>query len=243
MTSSGIPVPVGHAPRENLLYAAFALLRQHRRAFWITYIIYFATILIGMIVVAFNRPLQDALYDAVGVAFGEGGMFGPVTEAYSSGAILKSVGLTFIVNLVIGTFLSITLPSLIVPFSGWLVGIYRAVLWGFLFMPTFPLEFTPQNILSAVLIVGLLFLEGEGYVLGMFAAYLQGRSFLFHRTEGVETPRQGYLLRLKHYARIYWQGYLLGLKQSALIYILVVGVLLIAALYEVLIYMITVSLT
>jgi len=46
------------------------------------------------------------------------GTYAPVTEAYDSGFVLLAILLTFVVNLIIGRFFSITLPSVVIPFSG-----------------------------------------------------------------------------------------------------------------------------
>jgi hypothetical protein len=143
---------------------------------------------------------------------------GAVGEAYVTGQALRAVVLTFVVNLLVGTFITITLPSLIVPFSGWLIALYRALLWGFLFSPAPGSWFVAQELLSGVLIVVLLLLEGEAYVLGALAAWIQGRTLVSYK-------RQGY----KNLGR----AYLAGLKQTALMYILIIIVLIIAAIYEV----------
>jgi hypothetical protein len=63
----------------------------------------------------------------------------------------------------------------------------------------------------------LLLLEGEGYVLAMLAAYLQGMAFLFPQRVGVPTRRQGFVA---------------GLRMTARLYLLVVLVLGAAAAYE-----------
>jgi hypothetical protein len=63
----------------------------------------------------------------------------------------------------------------------------------------------------------LLILEGQGYVLAMLAAYLQGKAFIFPQSVGVTTR---------------WQGYWVGVKRSARLYLLVVLVLAVSAVYE-----------
>ena len=63
-----------------------------------------------------------------------------------------------------------------------------------------------------------LLLEGQGYILALLAAYIQGRAFLWPKTAGVEGHARGYVE---------------GLKRTGLLYVLVVLVLLISAIYEV----------
>jgi hypothetical protein len=203
----------------NVWQGALAVVREHRRAYVILNLAYYGLVLVGLAVAALYRPVQESLYEAVGMAFGEGGTFAPVTEAYIGGEVFKAIGLTFVINLLLGSFASITLPSLIVPFSGWLVAAYRAVLWGILYCPVPGVELSPSNILFGATAVILLLLEGQGYVLAMLGAYVQGQAFLFPKRAGVENWRQGYLL---------------GLKQSARVYVLVILTLIVAALWEVL---------
>ncbi len=207
------------APRQGNVFArSFGLIREHWRAWLVANLAYYGVLIAGLVIIAFNRDLQQTLYDAIGQTFGEGGPLAAVGVAYTTGQAARAIALTFIVNLTIGTFASITLPSLIIPFSGWLIAFYRALLWGFIFSPASGSPLSGQGILSGVLIVGLLLLEGEGYVLGALAAWVQGRAVLAHRRLGYGTLGQGYLA---------------GLRQTALMYIPIVIVLAIAAVYEV----------
>jgi hypothetical protein len=197
---------------KRLFQSAWALVQENKRAYIAINVVYYGLVVIFMIVAAFNRPLQDMLLEAVGAAF----MTGPlaaVGNAYVNAEVLKAIGLTFIVNLVIGAFLYITLPSLIIPFLGFLLGIYRAVLWGLLFYPGHPdigMIMIPHSL--------TLILEGQAYILALFGVYLQGRAFLWPRSVGLETRRQGYIE---------------GLRRTGKIYILVILTLAIAAIYEV----------
>ena len=63
-----------------------------------------------------------------------------------------------------------------------------------------------------------LILEGQAYILALFAIYLQGRAFLWPKSVGLKTYKQGYVERIKRTGRMY---------------ILVILTLAIAAVYEV----------
>lgn len=197
----------------NLIKSAWTLVQENKRPYIIINAVYYGLVVIFMIVSAFNRPLQDELLNTVGAAF----MTGPlaaVGNAYLNAEILKAIGLTFIVNLIIGSFVYITIPSLIIPFIGFLLGIYRAVLWGLLFSPAHPdmrLIMIPHSI--------TLILEGQAYILALFGVYLQACAFLWPKSVGLENRGQGYRE---------------GLKRTAKIYPLVILTLAIAAIYEVL---------
>jgi hypothetical protein len=195
---------------------AFALIRDNRKAFkWIN-IGYFATVLLGMLVVRASPELQKTLVSMIGEAFSTGPMQ-YVSGAYSNGEAVAAIGLTFIINLLVGCFVSITMPSLIIPFSGFLIGGYRALLWGIIFSPDLgDLSFT--MIILGIGIGLLLVLEGEAYVLALFAAIIHGRAWLKPASIGAVTHTQGYLA---------------GVRMSLRLYLLMIGVLLIAAVYEV----------
>ena len=129
---------------------------------------------------------------------------------------LRTVALMFMVNLIGGSLLYITIPSLLVPFSGLLLGGVRAFVWGLVFTPNLT-ALNGASLVYGALIGLLLILEGEGYVLAMLGAYIQGKVFVFPRLADVTTP---------------WQGYKLGSAWCLQIYELVAGVLAVAALYE-----------
>ena len=196
----------------NLLKSAWGLVLENRRAYIVLNVVYYALVVIFMIYVAFNQPLQQSLLEAVGATF----MTGPLSivgQSYANAQVFKAILVTFVVNLSIGSFGSITLPSLIIPFSGTLVGIYRAILWGLILSPANPdlrLAMIPHSL--------TLIIEGQAYILTMLAAYIQGRAFLWPKTIGLE--RRG-------------QGYLEGLKRTGKLYVLVILTLLVAAIYEV----------
>ena len=185
---------------------------DNRRAYIGMNVFYYGLVIIFTVVAAFNRPLQDSLIASVGKAF-ISGPFSAVGSAYSNAQVLNAIVLTFIVNLVLGSILYITVPSLIIPYIGILTGACRAILWGLIFSPGHPdmqMIMIPHSI--------TLIIEGQAYILAMFGAFLQGSAFLFPKTVGLEHRGQGYRE---------------GLKRTGKIYILIILTLLVAAIYEV----------
>jgi hypothetical protein len=199
--------------RKGILGRSLTLIRDHWRAYLAAHITYYASLVVGIIIVILNRDIQLEVWEGVEQSLGEGGALSTVGEAYITQQALRAFILTFVINLVLGTFVTITLPSLIVPCSGWLIAFYRAVLWGIIFAPI-----QGMDLASGLLLVILLVLEGEGYILGMVGVWLHGRAVFFHRRLGY-----GGLGR----------GYLAGVKQMALMYVPTILVLLVAAVYEV----------
>jgi len=193
------------------LHQAWGVVKEHWHVYlWIN-LIYYGLVAIGMIYVAFNPELQRTLIKAVGQSFTEGPLK-LVGGAYTGGKLLSAMLLTFVINLFVGSFLSITLPSLILPFSGLLLGIYRAALWGLLLSPASPelrLAMIPHSI--------TLILEGQAYILALLAAYQHGVGLFWPGRMGGET---------------FWKRYLVGIKRTGLLYNLVILLLAVAAIYE-----------
>jgi hypothetical protein len=187
------------------------LIYQYRTSYLVLNAVYYALIGVGMLIAVADPQLNEALLQGVQEAFSSG-LLGEVANAYIGRKIVLAAILTFVENLTLGSFVSITLPSMVIPFCGLLVGCYRALIWGIMFAPITP-EFEPFFWPHMVCLV----LEGQAYVLVMLAAYIQGRTFLSPRLTDAQNR---------------WQGYRAGLRFSGKIYMLVVIVLGIAAVYE-----------
>jgi hypothetical protein len=199
------------------LRAALRIIGDAKRPYVILNLVYYGLVACGVTYAAFDRSIQQSLLENVDNAL-TAGPLAAVAEAYRAEQVVLAVGLTVGINLAVGSFASITLPSLIIPFSGLLVAGIRAVTWGLLFSPQSVSELSPGEALTGVLFVVLVILEGQGYILAAMGAYLQGRAFLWPQRAGATGHRQGY-----------WRG----LKDAARIYLLVALVLLVAAVYEV----------
>jgi hypothetical protein len=174
-------------------------------------IVYYGLVVLGMVYVFFNPELQRTLLAAVGQAFTEGPL-AAVGDAYGGGQVLWAMLLTFLVNLLLGSLIQMQLPSLIIPFSGLLMGAFRALLWGLLLAPSEPSLAGPMIPHSLTLL-----LEGQAYILVMLAVYVHGRAFLWPQRYG----QAGH-----------WQGYREGLRRAGRLYWLVALLLAVAAIYE-----------
>jgi len=195
---------------------ALATLGRMRRAYVGLNLAYYGLVAVSMAYSVYDPSLQQLLLGTVLDAF-QSGPLSSVLEAYSGGQVVQAVALTFTINLFVGSMVSIALPSLIVPFSGFLVAALRAVMWGLIFAPT-SVPSGVASIAAGLLIALLLLLEGQGYVLAMLAAYAQGMAVLAPKQVG---------------ATGHTQGYWIGVKQALRIYLLVALVLVVAAIYEV----------
>lgn len=191
--------------------SALAVVRQHRRAYLIINLVYYGIVLAAMVFVTAFPAIQQALTNAVVISFSEEPM-AAVVDAYASGNVLKAAALTFTVNLFLGAILVLLLPSLIIPFSGLLMGLVRATLWGLLLAPT-----TPELQMAMIPHSLCLLLEGQGYILTLLAAWALGYAFVSPTSVGA-TTRLG--------------GYLQGLKDAGWVMLLAATVLAVAAIYE-----------
>jgi hypothetical protein len=144
-----------------------------------------------------------------GEAFSPSGGLGPLVQAYTSGNLLGAMLVTFLVNLVLGSAVVLTLPSAILPLAAVPMGVYRAMLGGLLFAPTDVSGLGPTLWWHVPTIV----LEGEAYVVAMLGAWLWWRPVV---------GRSG--------AR--WAAWRRGLGLQVRLYPLVAALLAVAAIYE-----------
>jgi len=190
---------------------AMEIVTENRRHYLILNIVYFGLVLLGAIYSSLNPSIVQWLKEGTAQALTNGGPLVMVANAYISGNFLIAVVLTFIVNLVLGAILYITLPSIVVPFFGLLMGAFRAVLWGLLVLSLIPFE-----AYSVPAWLTMIF-EGEAYILAMLAAYIQGKAFLWPESVAAATRRQGYVI---------------GLTATWKLYVLIVLILAVAAIWE-----------
>jgi hypothetical protein len=200
-------------PHGGAIFMALAWLveplARHRRALVGLNLAYFGAAVIAAAYAALNPGLQGATLQAAGEAFSPTGALGPLVRSYSEGQLAAAVGLTFLVNLLLGSGLTVTLPSAVVPFFGVVFGIYRGVLWGILFSPT------PTAALGAGVLAALptILLEGEAYVVAMLGVWLWWLPVM--RTPGAR-----------------WACWTAGLRLQARIYPAVAVLLALAAIVE-----------
>jgi hypothetical protein len=196
----------------SLFGSAIGIIGANRRPYIVINIVYYGLVLCAMIVAALYPALQHTLLASLQAQFQTNSLLAKVAKVYTSGNIPLAALVTFLVNSVLGAFASITLPSALIPFSGFLVGSYRPVIWGLLLSPTshkLQLAMLPHSL--------TLLLEGQGYILAMFGSYLWGKWFLQPDKAGFATRKEGYLA---------------GLRANVQLYSLILAVLAVAAVYE-----------
>jgi hypothetical protein len=116
----------------------------------------------------------------------------------------------FIKN-IFSAVLTIIFPSLILPFSGCLFGLYQAAVFGFGFAPITGVDFTFfKNLI-------LIILEGQAAILMMNGCWQMGHQLLHFTRSNLSSRKEAYILGIKQLWKV-------ALKASA--------VLAVAAIYE-----------
>lgn len=203
---------ISTSPAFKSMERVWSVIREEKEAYIFLNILYYGLVVLGMVYVTFFNPsLQEKLIQAASQTFTEGHL-AAVGNAYSRGQVIHSIILTFIVNLFLGSMIEMSLPSLIIPFSGLLMGVYRAILWGLILSPSNASLAGPMIPHSLTLLI-----EGQAYILVMLSIYIHGKAFLRPEVYGVAG-------RLR--------GYMEGLRRTGWIYMLVAILLVIAAIYE-----------
>lgn len=195
----------------NLIRKPIEIIRDNKKAFIIVNAVFYGLVLLSMVITSFFPEWQVRALASADKQLSSG-WGATASSAYSSGNLLAAMGLTFFINITIGTFLTMTLPSFIIPFSGLLMGLYRAIFWGILFSPITPDMRAPMIPHYLTVLI-----EGQAYIVAIFAIYLHGKSFLFPQNIGIKSR---------------WSGYKHGLIQTAWMYVPITILLAVAAVYE-----------
>lgn len=183
----------------------------HRRALLVLATAYLVAFLLGILATALIPELRPGGLGALQGDPAAPGIGTLIADAYRSGNVAFAAAVTLAVNLFSASLLQTTLPSLVVPFLGVALTVVRGLSWGVLFTPVGAED--PRFLIHWVTLA----IEGAAYVVVGLAAWIQGRYFLQARRFGYRTRREGYV------------G---GLLATAKLYLVVVALLVIGALYE-----------
>lgn len=175
--------------------------------------VYYGLVALLMLLVFLSPGIQEGLVEILSGQFEEEGtLLGTVGAAYGSGSVPLAALYTFLVNFFVGTVVFLGLPSAIFPPLAAFLGAYRAVLWGIMFSPSLA-ELRQQMTWHSV----TLLLEGQGYILAVFAGLAAFKGFL----------KPG-----KYEQENRLAGYMRGWREAAPLYLWVALVLAVAAVYE-----------
>ena len=197
--------------RSRWLSLPLAEIGRYKYLFGSIHVIYFGLVLLFMLT-AYQLPqLQVSLLAGVSSQVADGsGPLGIAGKAYMSGNILRAALVTFVINFLLGSLASITIPSIIIPGAGILIACFRAGMWGLLLGPGY-------IALSGVMLPHsfTLLLEGHAYILATFFGLLVP-IYLFRKAEGLNVGAR------------YGKALMMNVRAN----LLVVIVLAVAAIYE-----------
>jgi len=175
-------------------------------------IFYFGMVLIGAIIALISPATQGYLISLSSKGLSTG-PFSTVGQAYMSGAILYAAMVTFVFNFFVGTLAYITIPSIVVAPWALLLGMIRALMWGIMLVVPYG-SLTISRLVPHYL---TMLLEGEGYIVAIFASVRQLVAALYPQRYG-EGSR--------------WKAYLKAVQDNIKLLIVVAVLLAISALYE-----------
>lgn len=194
-----VPIPsVDTAPELELTPSARKFGFAHARALLALNALYFGVAALAEGYAFLNLAVQSELTQVAVDAFSPSGGLGALVQAYLGGELLLAIVLTFLVNLIFGSFVFLTLPSTVIPFAGILLGLYRAVLWGLLFAPTETSTLGPTLWLH----IPTILIEGEAYVVAMLGVWLWWHAVFTRSGERWKGWRQGLVLQTRVYAAV-----------------------------------------
>ncbi len=194
--------------QNGIIGSTLEVIKRYRVLFIVVHIVFFLTGLFFMAVIYLSPQIQ--WYLLASLRMQDTGPLAIAARAYGSGNILRAAAVTFLINFPLGSFASITLPSIILPGIGVIITILRSVMWGLLLAPTF-LSLSSMMLPHSF----TLLLEGHAYVVATFFAILIP-VYLCRRAEGPT------------FLRRYGRAVVLNIKGCLIIII----VLMIAAIYE-----------
>ncbi len=195
----------------QLFRPGLQLIRQHFATYVIINVAFYGLVVLGAVYAFVDPRAQQSLTQSILQSFNSGPM-SVAREAYLSGNVASAALVTFLVNTFLGSALALTVPSMVIPFAGTFIGLFRALLWGVALAPSSP-ELARAMVPHSL----VLLLEGQGYILAMLGVHVLWTSAFGN----IERGLQGFA-----------RGYLAGLRRNVSIYLLVAVILAISAVYE-----------
>ena len=173
----------------KMIHDITGIFKKDWKLFLATNVFYFGLILIGALIALADPQMQRSLFDLAGTGLSSGPL-SSVGDAYHSGSVPYAAAVTFVTNLFLGTLVEITIPSLIFPPWALFMGFVRSLMWGImLVVPVegiYPIGRALPHYLT-------LLLEGEGYVVAIFACVRQIKALLNPKDFGTDSRMKAYL--------------------------------------------------
>ncbi|HEY3422405.1 MAG TPA: hypothetical protein VGK13_04540 [Methanocellaceae archaeon] len=197
----------------KLINDIISIFKKDWKLFLATNAFYFGLLVIGALIALADPQVQRSLFTLAGAGLSSGPL-SSVGNAYHSGSVPYAAAVTFVTNLLLGTLVEITIPSLIFPPWALFMGLIRSLMWGImLVVPVeglYPLGRALPHYLT-------LLLEGEAYVVAIFACMRQIKALLKPQDFGTDSR---------------WKAYLRSILDNGKLLLVVALLLAVSALYE-----------
>ena len=173
---------------------------------------YLGVFLIGAVIALLRPDVQGYWLDVLAQGL-KAGPLAPVGSAIAVGRVVNLAVSIFATNLITGTFVFITVPSLLFPPWALLLGGWRALLWGV----AFGVPYGHLTMDKLVFHYVTMLVEGEAYVIAIFGSLRQALAL-------IRPGRFGEASRLR--------AYLAAIVDNVKLLLVVVVLLAVGAVYE-----------
>ena len=178
-------------------------------------LLYIASYLAGWYLISIRSPIAVETTRSITGSVLTEAPFTIVAQSLRSGALVQAVLITFLWNLTVGAFLSTTLPG-IIPFFGALATVAINLIRGFAVGVVYP-EILASSAAEFALGFGTMILELGAYVFSGAAGIHIALAPIMPRRYGVQGR---------------WEASKIAWKDAARIYVIVVGLLALGAVWE-----------
>ena len=178
-------------------------------------LLYVGSYLVGWYLISIKSPLAVETAQAITASVLTETPFTAIVQSLQGGKLLQAVLITFLVNLTTGAFLTTTLPG-IIPLVGALGTIAITLFRGFAIGVTYP-EILASSVAGFVLGFGTLVLEWGAYVFSGAAGIHIALAPVMPRRYGVQSR---------------WSAFKAAWKDAARVYVIVIILLALGAIWE-----------
>jgi len=164
-------------------------------------LLYLASYLTGWYLISIKSPIAIETARGVSESVLTEKPFTTILQSLRGGELANAILVTFLLNLIVGAFLSTTLPG-VIPLVGALVPVGVTVLRGFAVGVTYP-EVLASSTVGFVLGFGTMVLELGAYVFSSAAGIHVALAPIMPRRCGAQSRRAAFKMALKDAARVY----------------------------------------
>lgn len=199
----------------GILHQSLETAKKMRKLLFIVAAIYVVSFLAGYVMIYARLPFAVAFSEAVIKSILGRSVLSPIIEALKSGNLALAVASTFLVNLLLAAFATTTLPGLI-PFVGGLGSAGMSALRG--------------------LVVGMTYYYAFGVSMGytvvaLGTAFLELGAYVFSATAGINISLSSVFPK-RYQTQSGWVAFKESWKDAARIYVIVIVLLALGAIWE-----------